>query len=56
MLDARHTKAAKADNAGAQQRGGMQIVQLIGKRKSEIGANDCVLSVAAIHRVTGKRG
>jgi len=29
---------------------------LIGKRKSEIGANDCVFSIAAVDGVTGKRG
>jgi hypothetical protein len=55
-LDTRHTKAAKANDAGAQERGSVQIVQFIGKRKSEIGANDCIFSIAAVYRVTGKRG
>jgi hypothetical protein len=53
-LDAGYTKAAKTDNAGAQQRGGAQIVELIGKAKNEIGASHGKFGVAAVDRVTGK--
>src|SRR6267143_5484817 len=56
VLDTGDTKAAKANDACAQERGSVQIVQFIGKRKSEIGANDCVFSITAVDRITGKRG
>jgi len=55
VLDSGYTKAAKTNNARAQQRRSMEIVELKGKRKSKVGTNDCVLSVAAIYRITGKR-
>jgi hypothetical protein len=56
VLDAGHTQAAKAYYAGAQQRGGVEIVELRGQGESKIGANDRVFRIAAVHRVTGKRG
>jgi|SRR5208337_1168543 len=55
-LDSCHTQAAKPNNAGAQQRRRVQIVELIGKREREIGANDGEFSIAAICGVTGECG
>jgi len=55
-LDARYAKTAKTNNASAQQRRGVQIVELVGKRKREIGANDGVFGIAAIYGVTGEGG
>src|ERR1019366_3706775 len=55
-LDASHTQAAKTNNACAQQWGSVQIVQLIGKRKSEIGANDRIFRIAAVYGVASKGG
>jgi hypothetical protein len=55
-LDAGHTQAAKTNNARAQQRGSVQIVELIGKRKSEIGANGRIFRVPAVRAIPSKGG
>lgn len=55
-LDARYTQAAETNNAGAQQRRGVQIVELIGKRKRKVGAHDSIFGIAAIYGVTGESG
>jgi hypothetical protein len=54
VFDAGYAKAAKSNNACAQQRGGMQIVELMRKRKTKIGTNDRVFGIAAVHRIPGK--
>src|SRR4051812_42446063 len=54
-LDSRDTQAAKAYDSGAEQRRGMQVVELPGQRGDEIGAGPCVLGIAAVDRITGGR-
>jgi hypothetical protein len=54
-LDARHTQAAEADNAGAEQGSHVQIVQRFGKWINEIGSDESILSIAAVHCVSRKR-
>src|SRR6185437_9699291 len=55
-FDAGHAQAAEADNAGAEQRRGVNIVEACGQRENEIPARECVFGVAAVDGVAGKRG
>jgi hypothetical protein len=55
VFHARHAQAAKPDNAGAQKRGGVQIVQSFRKSKHEVLASNCIFGIAAIDRVSGER-
>jgi hypothetical protein len=56
VLDSGHAKAAKTNNARAQQRSGVEIIERTGKRKSKIGSHDGILRVSAIHGITSKSG
>jgi hypothetical protein len=53
-LHARHPKAAIADNARAQQRSGMQIVERGGQREYEIRTGERVFRVTSVDAVSGK--
>ena len=55
-LDSGDTQAAKADDSGAQQRRGVQIVERIGQWKHEVGARGGELGISAIDRIAGKGG
>src|SRR5437588_6341638 len=54
MRHAGDAKAAKTDDARAQPRGGVQIVERGGQRKNEIGAGDGKLGVATRDGVSGE--
>src|ERR1700674_5563962 len=56
MLYASDSKAAKTDDAGAQKRGSVQIVESLGKRKYEIRTGGGILSIAAVHGIAGEGG
>jgi hypothetical protein len=49
-----HAKAAKTDDAGAQQRGSMQVVQRRGQGKDEIRSRDREFRVSAVHLIAGE--
>src|SRR5580700_6551003 len=53
-LDAGHSQAAKADDAGAEKRRGVQVVQLGRKLEDKVAARYGVLRVAAVDGVSGK--
>src|SRR5208337_717927 len=53
-FDSGHAKTAEADDSGAQQRRGMQIVEGCGKTKNEIGAGERVFGVPAVQAVSGE--
>jgi len=54
LLNPSHSQAAEADDAGAQQRSDMSVIQARGKRKSEVSARQNIFGIAAIHGVSGK--
>jgi hypothetical protein len=54
-LDAGHAQRAKADDAGAQQRRGVQIVEPVVEGVREVRARDGFRRVAAIDIVAGKK-
>src|SRR6202035_608572 len=49
-----HSQAAKADDAGAQERRGMQVVELWGERIDKIAARHSILRITAVNRVSGE--
>ena|ERR1700693_1606708 len=53
-LDAGHSQAAKADDASAEKRSGVQVVQLGRKLEDKVAARRGVLRVAAVDGVSGK--
>src|SRR5579871_1025393 len=54
MLDSCHAQAAESDDARAEQRRSMKIVERCRQRKYKIRARQCVLGVAAVYRVPGE--
>src|SRR5581483_1173144 len=54
LLDACHAQAAKTDDACAQQRRGVQIVKLVGKRKHKVGTGEGELAVASGNGISGE--
>jgi hypothetical protein len=54
VLDACNPKTTKTDDAGTQERCGVQIIQPIGKGKDKIGTGECILGVSAVHGIAGK--
>src|SRR5712692_8964900 len=54
LLDAGDAEAAEADDSGAQQRGGVEVVQSRWNWKNKIGAGQGVFGVAPVDGVTGK--
>ena len=55
-LHFRDPKAAKADDARAQQRRGPQIIQLSGQREDKVRAGGCVFRITTVHRIASERG
>ena len=55
-LDAGDAQAAEADDAGAEQRRGVDGVEAGGQRVGEVGAGEGVLGVAAVDGVAGEDG
>jgi len=53
-LDARHTEAAKTDDAGAEQGRDVDIVETGGQGKCEIGADERVFGVASVDAIAGE--
>src|SRR5579872_1028092 len=53
-LGSGHAQAAKSDDASAEQRRGLLVVDFVRKRKNEIGPSDSEFSIAAIDRVASK--
>src|SRR5271169_2586533 len=51
-LDASDTQAAKSDDAGAEQRSDVHVVQGARQRKREVRTRESVFGVAAVYRVT----
>src|SRR5580692_632732 len=49
-----HSQAAKADDAGAQERRGVQVVEFWRKRIDKIAARHSILRIAAIDGVSGE--
>jgi hypothetical protein len=56
FFDAGDTKRAEADDAGAQQRRGVEVVELRGNRKTKVGAGKGVAGVPSVHGVTSEGG
>jgi hypothetical protein len=56
LLNSGHANAAETDDAGAQERGGVQIVQGFRKREDEIGSGQRVLCVTTGNRIASKGG
>jgi hypothetical protein len=54
--NSRNAEAAEADDARAEQRGDVGIVEARRQWNGEIGANRHILRIAAVHRVAGKYG
>jgi hypothetical protein len=54
MLHACYPETAKTDDAGTQERCGVQIIQRIGQAKNKVGAGECILGVSAVDCVAGK--
>src|ERR1700676_5105423 len=55
-LDAGNAQAAEADDSGAEERGGVQIVECSRQRKDKVGAGQCIFRVSAGDAVSGERG
>ncbi len=55
-LSSRDSQAAEADDAGAEQRCGVDVVERVGKGVGEVGANEGVLGVASVGGVAGEGG
>jgi hypothetical protein len=55
-LDSGDAKAAESDDSGAEQRGGLEVVEGIRERDGEIGTGDGVLGIAAVDGVAGEDG
>src|ERR1019366_7769017 len=55
-LDSRHPKTAETDDAGAEERRCVKIVESCRKRDHEIAAGECVFGVAAVDCVAGEGG
>ena len=51
-----HAEAAKPNNAGAQQRSGLEIAQSGWQRKCKVSTCAGIFRVTAMHVITGKRG
>src|ERR1035438_4291623 len=49
-----HSQAAKADDAGAQERRGMQVVEFWRERIDKIAARHSILRIAAVDGVSGE--
>src|SRR5271166_1613548 len=56
MLYACDPKTAKTDDAGAQKRRGMQIVERLGKGKYEINTGGGIFGIASVHGVSSEGG
>jgi len=56
FFDSRHPQRTEANDAGTEQRRGVEIIELRGNGKAEIGAGERVLGVTSVHGVTGERG
>ena len=51
LFNSSDTKAAKTNDAGAEQRSGVEIVQSCRNRQNEIGARERVFRIATVNRV-----
>ena len=56
MLHASYAETAKTNDAGAQKRGSVQIVQPAGQRKNKISPGNRILRIPAVHGVAGESG
>src|SRR5579864_136135 len=56
FFDSGNANGAKADNAGAEQRRRMKVIQLWGNRKTKICAGKRVFGIAAVNGVAGECG
>jgi hypothetical protein len=54
-LDSSDAQAAEADDAGAEQGSGVEVVQGVRKGIDEAGAGESVFGVASVDRIAGKR-
>src|SRR5579872_1513675 len=54
LLRPSDAQAAKADNAGAQQRRCMKVIELCGQWKDEIRARRGILGITTVHVVAGE--
>ena len=55
-LRAGYTKAAEADDAGAEERGDVGVVEGVGEGEDEIGTDEGILGVASVDGVAGEGG
>jgi hypothetical protein len=54
LLNTSHTQRAESDNAGAQQRRRMKVVEFWRQRKHKVSARQSVLRITPRHGVTGE--
>jgi len=55
LFDTCHAERAESDDASAEQRSGMEIVQLRRNRKTKVGTGERVFGIASVHGIAGKR-
>ena len=55
-FDSSNTQAAKTDDAGAEQRSRVQIIEGFREGENEVGASESILAVSASYCVTGEGG
>jgi hypothetical protein len=56
VLNSRHSETAKTDDAGAQKRCSMQVIQRVGKGKHKASLGHSIIGISAVHGVTGESG
>jgi hypothetical protein len=49
-----YAKTTKTDDASAQKRSSMQIIQSCGKREYEVSTRDCIFSISSVNGVAGE--
>jgi hypothetical protein len=54
VLHSRHSQTAEADDPGAEERRGVEIVEIFRKRCNEIVASQCEFRVATVNRIAGE--